>query len=126
MIHNHAHQKLFPFIIIHPTCSSHYPFLYSTCKRPMSAYATGTLLNCQQPQNPPSSMMLNCHHGPSGPATSTSLNCNLAQTLHDMPSGHVGHLSHLRLLGHWTYSGMPSGPYIILRHLGQLGHPSHF
>jgi hypothetical protein len=54
-----------------------------------------------------------------------TLNCNLTQTSHDMPSGHVGHLSHLELLGHWTYSGMPSSPYIILGHLGQLEHPSH-
>ena len=57
-----------------------------------------------------------------------TLNCNLAQTSHDMPSGHVrhlGHLGHLRHLGHWTYCGMPSDPYIILGHLGQLGHPGH-
>ena len=45
--------------------------------------------------------------------------------MHDMSSSHVRHLGHLGLLGHWTYSGMPSGPYIILRHLGQLGHPGH-
>jgi hypothetical protein len=49
-----------------------------------------------------------------------------------MPSSHVGHVGHvgllglLGLLGHWTYCGMPSGPYIILGHLGQLGHPGHF
>jgi hypothetical protein len=57
-----------------------------------------------------------------------TLNCNLTQTLHDMPSSHVGHLGHLGLLGHlghWTYCGMPSGPYVILRHLGQLRHPGH-
>jgi hypothetical protein len=72
-----------------------------------------------------SSMTLNCHHGPSGPVTGTSLNCNLAQTSYDMPSDHVGHLSHLGLLGHWTYSGMPSSPYIILGHLRQLRHPGH-
>jgi hypothetical protein len=42
-----------------------------------------------------------------------------------MPSSHVRHLSHLGLLGHWTYSGMPSGPYIILGHPGHLGHLSH-
>jgi hypothetical protein len=29
-----------------PTRSSHYPFLYSTRKRPLSTHATGTSLNC--------------------------------------------------------------------------------
>jgi hypothetical protein len=80
---------------------------------PLPHYSSGMMLNCQQPQNP---------------STGTSLNCNLAQTLHDMPSshvGHLGHLRHLRHLGHWMYSGMPSGPYVILGHLGQLRHPSH-
>jgi hypothetical protein len=83
----------------------------------MSAYSTGTLLNCQPPNYPPSS-----------DTSGTTLNCNLAQTSHDMPSSHVrhlGHLGHLRHLGHWMYCGMPSGPYVILGHLGQLGHPSH-
>jgi hypothetical protein len=36
-------------------------FLYTTCKRPISSYATGTSLNCNLPV--------------SGPLTSTSLNC---------------------------------------------------
>jgi hypothetical protein len=86
-----------------PIHSSRYPFLYSRL-------TTGTSLNCHQPWNPSSGMMLNC---------------NLAQTSHDMPTGHVGHLSHLRHLRHRMYYGMPSGPYIILGHLGQLGHPGH-
>jgi hypothetical protein len=80
----------------------------------MLAYSTGMSLNCQRQD--------------SHPASSTMLNCNLAQTLHDMPSSHVRHLGHLRLLrhlGHWTYCGMPSGPYVILGHLRQPGHPSH-
>jgi hypothetical protein len=78
---------------------------------PLPHYLTGTSLNCQSQDYCPTSSM--------------TLNCRLAQTTHDMPSGHVGHLGHLRLLGHWTYSGMPSGPYVILRHLRQLRHPSH-
>ena len=108
-----------------PTHSSHYPFLYTACKCPLSGPSTSTLLNCQAQDSHP------------GPSSGTTLNCNLAQTSHDMPSGHVrhlGHLGHLRHLrhlrhlghlGHWMYCGMPSGPYVILGHLGQLRHPSH-
>jgi hypothetical protein len=92
-----------------PTHSSHYPFLYSAHKRPLSDYSTDTSLNCQRQD--------------SCPVSSMTLNCNLTQTSHDMPSSHVRHLSHLGLLEHWMYSGMPSGPYIILGHLRQLGHP---
>jgi hypothetical protein len=93
-----------------PTHSSHYPFLYSACKRPLSLHATSTSLNCQQSQNP---------------LSGTTLNCNLTQTSHDMPSSHVRHLSHLRLLEHWMYCGMPSGPYIILGHPSHLSHLGH-
>jgi hypothetical protein len=94
-----------------PTHSSHYPFLYSAHKRPLSDYSTDTSLNCQRQD--------------SCPVSSMTLNCNLTQTSHDMPSSHVRHLSHLGHLRHWTYCGMPSSPYVILRHLRQLGHPSH-
>jgi hypothetical protein len=104
-------KNFFLLLLLAPTCSSHYPFLYSIRKRPMSNQVTGTSLNCTIPfLNQPSGMMLNC---------------NLTQTLHNMPSSHVGHLGHLGHLGHWMYCGMPSSPYIILGHLGQLGHPSH-
>jgi len=103
-------KNFFLSLLLAPTCSSHYPFLYSACKKPMLTYVTGTSLNCQQSQNP---------------SSGTMLNCNLAQTSHDMPSSHVRHLSHLGHLRHWTYCGMPSSPYVILRHLRQLGHPSH-
>jgi hypothetical protein len=102
MICNHAHQKLFPFIVTGPHLLLLSPFP----------------LHDQYIVKLP---LLEPDIWPFG----TTLNCRLAQTTNDMPSGHVGHLSHLRLLGHWTYSGMPSGPYVILGHLRQLGHPSH-
>jgi hypothetical protein len=98
-------KNFFVSLLLAPTRSSLYL---------QPAYTTGTSLNCTFPFSNPSSSM--------------TLNCNLAQTSHDMPSGHVrhlGHLGHLRHLGHWTYCGMPSDPYIILGHLGQLGHPGH-
>jgi hypothetical protein len=104
-------KNFFPLLLLAPTRSSHYPFLYSTCKRPLSIYSSGMMLNCQ-PLN----------YSPSSDTSSTTLNCNLTQTLHDMPSSHVRHLRHLR---HWMYCGMPSGPYVILGHLGQLRHPGH-
>jgi hypothetical protein len=72
-------KNFFLSLLLAPTRSSRYPFLYITCKKPMAAYSSSTMLNCQQPQNPTTSMLLNY---------------NLAQTLHDMPSGHVGHLCH--------------------------------
>jgi hypothetical protein len=107
------------------TCSSRYPFLYTICKIPLSSYMTGTLLNCNH--GPLTSTLLNCQPS-QDPLSSTTLNYRLTQTMHDMPSGHVRHLGHLRHLRHlrrWTYSGIPSGPYVILGHLRQLGHPSH-
>jgi hypothetical protein len=79
-----------------PTRSSSYPFLYTTHK----CHSSGTALNCQSPNYPPSP-----------DSTRTLLNCNFAQTLHDMPSGldgglgHLGHLSHLRHLGHLGHLG---------------------
>jgi hypothetical protein len=55
----------FPSLSLAPTCSSCYPFLYITCKRPLSDYTTCTSLNCTVPTHSPildssSSMMLNC------------------------------------------------------------------
>ena len=51
-----------------------------------------------------------------------SLNCNLAQTSHDMPSGHPDLTD---TLGYWP-EDMPSGPPDIhsehVGHLGLLGH----
>jgi hypothetical protein len=79
------------------------------------AYSTGTSLNCTSPNTSPSLPRM----------SGMTLNCNLAQTSHDMPSGHVRHLGHLGHLGHWMYCGMPSSPYIILGRLGQLRHPGH-
>jgi hypothetical protein len=48
-----------------PTRSSHYPFLYTVCKKPMSAYMTSTSLNCTIPTHSPipdseSGITLNC------------------------------------------------------------------
>jgi hypothetical protein len=48
-----------------PTCSSHYPFLYSAHKKPFSTYTTGTSLNCQPPTHSPilnssPGMTINC------------------------------------------------------------------
>jgi hypothetical protein len=102
-----------------PTHSSHYPFLYTTYKCPLSRYSTSMSLNCQTPNYPPSS-----------DSTSTSLNCNLTQTPHDMPSGLDGGLSHLGHLGHLSQwlNNMPSGctdsldPFGHLSHLGHLGY----
>jgi hypothetical protein len=108
-----------------------YPFLYTTCKRPLSTYVISTSLNCN-PQNycPATRTSLNCNPQDYHPVTSTSLNCQcsrplssmtlncrLTQTTHDMPSSHVGHLSHLRhlgILGHWMHCSMPSGPCVKL------------
>jgi hypothetical protein len=77
------------------------------------------------------------YHGPE-PLSSMTLNCNLAQTLHDMPNGHVRHLRHLgnwtddmpssypnTILGYWL-DDMPSshpdsfGPFGLLSHLSYL------
>jgi hypothetical protein len=110
--------KDFFSLLLTPTCSSHYPFLYTTWKPPFSSYVTGTSLNCQPQNSRP------------GDSTSTSLNCNFAQTPHDMPSsldGGLGHLGHLGLLGQWP-DNMPSSctdsldPFGHLSHLGLLGH----
>jgi hypothetical protein len=117
-------KNFFLSLLLAPTHSSYYP---------LPCYPTGTSLNCisRTPSwNPPTGTLLNCiSQTPSqNPSSSTTLNCNLAQTMHDMPSSHVGHLGHLRLLrhlGHWMYSSMPSSPYVVLRHLRQLRHPSH-
>jgi hypothetical protein len=111
-------KNVFPSSLA-PTRSSHYPFLYTICKHPLSCYATGTSLNCQPPNYPPSPN-----------STSTSLNCNFAQTLHDMHSsldrglGHLGHLGHL---SQWL-DNMPSGctdssdPFSHLSHLSHIGY----
>jgi len=88
------------------------------------AYMTSTSLNyqSQDPCTGSTGTSLNCTFLFSPRSSCMTLNCNLAQTSHDMPSSHVGHVGHLR---HWIYCGMPSGPYVILRHLGQLRHPGH-
>jgi hypothetical protein len=83
-----------------PTRSSHYPFLYTTHKHPLSNSSTGMSLNCTSPNHPPSSgatcTSLNCTIPTYSPilesSTSTSLNCNFTQTLHDMPGGLDGGL----------------------------------
>jgi hypothetical protein len=106
-------KNFFPSLLV-PTHTSHYPFLYTTCKCPLSDSTTSTSLNCQPP-NYPSSPDL----------TSTSLNCNFVQTLHDMPSGLDRGLGHL---GH-QLDNMPSScsdsldPFGHLGHLGHLGYP---
>jgi hypothetical protein len=80
--------KNFFSLLLTPTCSSHYPFLYTTCKH----HSSSTTLNCHAQDSCP-------EH-----STHTSLNCNFTQTLHDMPSGldgglgHLGHLGYLNIL----------------------------
>jgi hypothetical protein len=54
-----------PSSLLAPTCSSCYPFLYTTRKRPMSAYMTCTSLNCTDLTHSPIlnssfGMTLNC------------------------------------------------------------------
>jgi len=129
MIHNHAHQKLFPNIVAHPACSC-YPFLYTIHKRPLSSYATSMSLNCTTlDYHLATSTSLNCTSlNPSWPLSSTMLNCRTTQTTDDMPSSHhrhLGHLRHLSILGYWTYDDMPSSHLGYLRHLGHLGHLSY-
>jgi hypothetical protein len=95
-------------------------FLYTTCKRPISSYATGMSLNCNLPVSGPlTSTSLNCQC--SWPSSGTMLNCRTAQTTDNMASGHHGHLRHLRHLGIFGYwmDNMPSS------HSSHLGHPSH-
>jgi hypothetical protein len=56
-------KNFFPSSLLAPTCSSHYPFLYSACKRPLSNYMTSMLLNCTSLNpflEPSSSMTVNC------------------------------------------------------------------
>jgi hypothetical protein len=58
-------KNFFPSSSLAPTHSSHYPFLYSAHKKPLSAYVTGTSLNCTIPTHSPildslSGMTLNC------------------------------------------------------------------
>ena len=107
-------KNFFPLSLA-PTCSSHYPFLYTTHKCPLSCYLTDTSLNCQPLNYPPSSDL-----------TSTLLNCNSAQTSpYDMPSSLDEDLS---LLGYWPddmLSGHldPLNPFGHLGHLGHLGYP---
>jgi hypothetical protein len=111
---NFFHSSLTP-------ARSLYQFLYITHKRPISLYMTCISLNCTVLfSDPLTGILLNCQH--SWLSSSMMLNCRTLQTMHDMSNGHIRHLGHLR---HQTYSGMPSGLYILLGHLGQLGHPSH-
>jgi hypothetical protein len=102
-------KNFFLLSLLTPTRSSYYPHpCYSTstllnCQPQNYCPVTSTLLNCTFPfSDSATSMLLNCHSWtPSwNPSSSTTLNCRLAQTTHDMPSSHVGHLSHLRLLSH--------------------------
>jgi hypothetical protein len=115
-----------------PTCSSHYPFLYTICKTPFPDPLTCMSLNCTPSNYPLSPMLtymsLNCTVLTYSPildsSTSTSLNCKFTQTLHDMPSGPDGGLSHL---SHWP-DNMPSSCSDSLdpfSHLGHLGHLSY-
>jgi hypothetical protein len=115
-------KNFFLSSLLAPTHSPYYPFLYTTCKRPLSSYATGMSLNCN-PSGPLTSMSLNCttlNPFPE-PSSGMMLNCRLTQTMHDMPSSHDGLLRHLGLLGILSYwmDNMPSS------HLGHLGHLSH-
>jgi hypothetical protein len=97
-------KNFFPLSLA-PTRSSAYPFLYTTHKQP----ATSTSLNCHAQDSHP-------RH-----STSTLLNCNFTQTLHDMPSGLNGGLSHL---SQWP-DNMPSSCMNSLDPLGHLGHLGH-
>jgi hypothetical protein len=128
-----------------PARSSHYPFLYTIHKHPLSDYLTGMSFNCTPPNYSPSSdstgMSLNCNHEPEpstgmslnctslnyppfSDLTSMLLNCNLTQTPHDMSSGLNGGLGHL---GYWlddmsSSHPDPLNPFRYLGHLSHLGH----
>jgi hypothetical protein len=105
-------KNIFLTSLLAPACS-HYPFLYTIRKRPLSSYMTG--------------MSLNCHPLVSGPSSGMTLNCKTAQTMDDMPSGHhkhLGHLRHLGILSYWT-DDMPSSHSSHLRHPGHLSHVSY-
>jgi hypothetical protein len=142
-------KNFFSTSLLAPTRSAHYPFLYSIHKRPLSDSSTGTSLNYNHVNCNPSTYspipdcltgtLLNCHsQTPSwNPSSDTTLNCNLAQTMHDMPSSHDGHLGHLgnwtddmpsghlnTLLSYWL-DDMPSGHPDYFGHLGLLGHLGH-
>src|SRR5580693_7645867 len=101
-----------------PACSP-YQFLYTIHKRPISSYATSTLLNCNPlASGSATSTLLNCQC--SWPLSSTTLNCRTAQTMNNMPSSHHGHLRHLGLLSILSYwmDDMPSGHFSHLVYLG--------
>jgi hypothetical protein len=104
-------KNFFLPLLLVPTCSSCYPFLYTTCKRPLSSYVTSMSLNCNHGQmtgmllncaslNPElmTCMLLNCTVPFSDPLSSMSLNCTFSIpvswiTCSLKPPHHLSHIA---------------------------------